>query len=436
MDNKYIVGIDPDIASGEVNTHEEGSGEGGGSHGGSSGGGVKSIRVFDADKFIANLENLKKKLRKTYVESEAAGATIYRYIDYASLMSVAQNSIIEVSIKDSEFTVHDVPEDILLEHEFIVSGTEVETDIIMVGDSRTICMFSGSGDESISGDVHDGIRVYAEWGCGYDFLVGALEEAEEFTTLVVWLGCNDAAQGGSFEGTYGALYDELLEEGKQIVLVNVGRTDDKYLAPGDEGYVNSNMIAYNEQMESWASGKEGVTFVNAYKPSINWQLNHEDGIHYTPRPTIGIWQLIKSCIPANAILRSKKKRSVKKSKPILKLDDPNGASGGSTEDSEGDEEGSGSGGSGGGGGSGSGTKSIKEIDADDFINYMEEAKKEFRKTYVESETAGATLFRYVDFAHLKDIIEKSTKDVKMSDDEFTVDEVPKEILLEHTFDIN
>lgn len=439
MDKKYILGIDPDIANGEVDTHADDSEEGGGSSGGSSGGGTKTIRVFDADKFIANLEALKKKLRKTYVESEVAGATIYRYIDYASLMSIAQNSIIEVSIKDSEFTVHETPEDILLEHEFIVSGSEVESDIVMVGDSRTICMFSSDSEETISGEVHDGIRVYAGWGEGYDFLVESLEAAEEFTTLVVWLGCNDAAKGGSFAGTYGALYDSLLEEGKQIVIANVGRTDDKYLAPGDEGYVNSNMIAYNEQIAAWASEKEGVTFVDAYKASINWQLNKEDGIHYTPRPTTGIWQLITSCIPASTVAGPKKRMKSKISKPILQMDDPNGASGGPTNnDDEGEdgESGSGDGEGDDSGSSGSEQKSIKVIDADTFINSMEEFKKEFRKTYVESDVAGATLFRYIDFAHLMDILQKSSNDVQMSDDEFTIDDVPKEMLLEHTFDIN
>ena len=155
-------------------------------------------------------------------------------------------------------------------------------------------MFSESGDSPIDGESYDGVKVYASWGEGFDYFQSVLESlGGEFDTLAVWLGCNDAANGGSFSETYGQVYDELIEDDKKIVIFNVGRTEDQYLVPGDEGYANANMIAYNESMESWANERDNVTYINAYSESLGWALNSEDGIHYRPRPTTNIWDFIK-----------------------------------------------------------------------------------------------------------------------------------------------
>ena len=166
--------------------------------------------------------------------------------------------------------------------------------VVFIGDSRTVCMFSDSGESTINGDMQDDIKIYAGWGQGYNFMTNAVASAGEFETLAVWLGCNDAAQGKSFTDDYAPYYENLLAQGKKIVLFNVGRTEDKYLVSGDEGYKNSNMVAYNATMEAWAKGRDGVTYVDMYSKSSAWQLNTSDGIHYGPRPTTSIWNICKS----------------------------------------------------------------------------------------------------------------------------------------------
>ncbi len=172
---------------------------------------------------------------------------------------------------------------------------EPEThEIIFVGDSRTVCMFSSTGSATISGDKHDDIRVYAKWGADYSYLVSAVSSAGDFDVLAIWLGCNDAAQGKKFLNDYAGYLEVLLAQGKQIVIFNVGRTEDDYLKAGDEGYVNPNMIAFNDSIYSWAHGRGNVQYVDIYPKSLSWALNTSDGIHYAPRPTTGIWNTLKA----------------------------------------------------------------------------------------------------------------------------------------------
>ncbi len=68
---------------------------------------AKVIRVIDAEKFVNNLKKRKRKLRCTYVESKKKGARIFRYIDYASLMKILSESLIEVSVEEIE--IEEVP---------------------------------------------------------------------------------------------------------------------------------------------------------------------------------------------------------------------------------------------------------------------------------------------------------------------------------------
>jgi hypothetical protein len=85
---------------------------------------AKTIKVIDAEKFVNNLKKRKRKLRCTYTQSKKKGARIFRYIDYANLMKVLCDSLIEVSIEDIE--VEDVPK--TLYHNFEVEKYEVDPD--------------------------------------------------------------------------------------------------------------------------------------------------------------------------------------------------------------------------------------------------------------------------------------------------------------------
>ncbi len=164
--------------------------------------------------------------------------------------------------------------------------------ILFIGDSRTVCCLKSDGG-TVHNEVHDGVTVYAAWGLGYDFMRSSIAEyGDDYGTLAVWLGCNDAAKGKSFYDDYAGFYEELLAQGKKIILFNVGRTDDDCLAPGDEGYCDYNMVEYNKTMSSWAQNRAGVTYVDVYSMSQNWLLNDEDGIHYWPRPTQDIWNTL------------------------------------------------------------------------------------------------------------------------------------------------
>lgn len=296
------VGVDTDIGGNSSNNSSGGNsnGSGGSSSGGggsASGSGENELLLIDATTFKESLEIIKNKLRATYVESKGKGAHIFKYLDYESFLYALENSIIKVRINNIH--VEDVPA--TLEHTFDIehyhASSTKKGNMVFVGDSRTICMFSATGDNTIQGEDRDGIKVYAGWGEGFNFLESAVASAGEFKTLITWIGCNDAGNGVSFSETYGPFYESLLEEDKNIVLFSVGRTDDRFLAEWDEGYANSNMISFNNEMMSWSEEHENVTYVDAYAESWSWKLNPSDGIHYTPRPTTSVWEFIKKHIP-------------------------------------------------------------------------------------------------------------------------------------------
>ncbi len=162
--------------------------------------------------------------------------------------------------------------------------------ILFVGDSRTIDMFADS-DETVWGQSHDDITVYAGHGMGFDFMQGAINDCghENFDTLVTWMGANDR---GDFS-IYRSYYDELIGEGKTIIVCTVGPTQDDDLAEWDHpDYENSNMTKYNSELQKWAS-QNGVKVIDLYSYiSSNVQIDPADGIHYTPRPTTSIWAYI------------------------------------------------------------------------------------------------------------------------------------------------
>ncbi len=171
--------------------------------------------------------------------------------------------------------------------------------ILFCGDSRSVDMFSESADE-IRNEIHDGIPVYCKNGCQFEYMVDAVNEygIDNFDTLVSWMGCNNF---GNFS-KYGPYYDQLLAQGKQLVLCTVGPTVDECLLD-DEDYLyypNSNQINFNNSLRAWANGKD-VKIIDMYS-NIENSLNNSgginivptDGIHYLPQPTTELWSYILS----------------------------------------------------------------------------------------------------------------------------------------------
>ena len=165
--------------------------------------------------------------------------------------------------------------------------------ILFTGDSRTVDMFSEDASE-IRGDVYNGIPVYCRNGAKFEYMVGAIDEygIDNFDTLVSWMGCNDF---GNFS-QYGPYYDQLLAQGKQIVVCTVGPTVDECLLDDMDWYYypNSNQINYNNSLKAWANSK-GVKVIDLYSyisNSTTITVVPTDGIHYLPQPTTELWNLI------------------------------------------------------------------------------------------------------------------------------------------------
>jgi hypothetical protein len=164
--------------------------------------------------------------------------------------------------------------------------------IFFVGDSRTVDMFDGNVSE-----VYDlnagGIRVFARDGCHCAYLTDVLgsHSMDEFDTLVSWLGCNDNNDAALYE----QVYQNLLNQGKQVVICTVGPTNDAFLS-GDfdtANYPDAKMVAFNQEITSWASS-HGVKVIDLYTfVKGNIEIS-PDGIHYNPKPTTAIWNYILS----------------------------------------------------------------------------------------------------------------------------------------------
>ncbi|MCR5342007.1 MAG: hypothetical protein K6E70_01415 [Butyrivibrio sp.] len=164
--------------------------------------------------------------------------------------------------------------------------------IFFVGDSRTVDMFDGNVSEVYDLNV-GGIRVFARDGCHCAYLTDVLgsHSLDEFDTLVSWLGCNDNNDAALYE----QVYQNLLNQGKQVVICTVGPTNDAFLN-GDfdtANYPDAKMVAFNQEITSWASS-HGVKVIDLYTfVKGNIEIS-PDGIHYNPKPTTAIWNYILS----------------------------------------------------------------------------------------------------------------------------------------------
>ena len=160
--------------------------------------------------------------------------------------------------------------------------------IFFIGDSRTVDIFDGEGYEIY--DLNQGgVRVFAENGKGYDYLVEILGRYDsEYDTVVTWLGCNDHYNIEQYK-TY---YEGLLARGINLVICNVGPTANECLDEWDSTrYRNEDMAAFNQQITAWANA-HGVKVIDMYSyVYANLQID-SDGIHYSPKPNSSEWSFI------------------------------------------------------------------------------------------------------------------------------------------------
>ena len=165
--------------------------------------------------------------------------------------------------------------------------------IIFTGDSRTVDMFYSDRNE-IWGEAFDGIPVYCRDACQSDYMINAVNSygMDNFDTLVTWMGCNDY---GNFS-PYESFYNNLLQQGKNIVVCTVGPTDNNTLANDfdREYYTNERQVAYNSSLISWANSNNAkiIDLYTYISGNGNLYINPEDGIHYMPQPTTEIWNYI------------------------------------------------------------------------------------------------------------------------------------------------
>jgi hypothetical protein len=143
------------------------------------------------------------------------------------------------------------------------------------------------------------MSVYCQNSCDFSFLVEVVDEygVDNFDTLVSWMGCNDR---GDFS-QYGPYYDQLIAQGKKVVVCTVGPTQDEYLNKGNGdsiNYVDANQVKYNDALKAWAKG-QGVKVIDLYtfiSKSKTITISTEDGIHYFPQPTTELWSYVLSSL--------------------------------------------------------------------------------------------------------------------------------------------
>ena len=160
--------------------------------------------------------------------------------------------------------------------------------IFFIGDSRTVDIFDGEGYEIY--DLNQGgVRVFAENGKGYDYLVEILGRYDsEYDTVVTWLGCNDHYNIEQYK-TY---YEGLLARGINLVICNVGPTANECLDEWDSTrYRNEDMAAFNQQITAWANA-HGVKVIDMYSYVYSNLQIDSDGIHYSPKPNSSEWSFI------------------------------------------------------------------------------------------------------------------------------------------------
>lgn len=165
--------------------------------------------------------------------------------------------------------------------------------MLFIGDSRTVDIFTGERDK-ILGEMYDNISVYCMDGAQFKFMTDSIDSVglDGFDTLVSWMGCNEF---GDFS-QYGPYYDELLGNGKQLVVCTVGPTKDDCLLDDLDYlyYPNANQIAYNNSLKEWAGGA-GVRVIDLYTfidATDTIYQDPKDGIHYLPKPNPELWNHI------------------------------------------------------------------------------------------------------------------------------------------------
>ncbi|WP_044913174.1 SGNH/GDSL hydrolase family protein [Butyrivibrio sp. WCE2006] len=164
--------------------------------------------------------------------------------------------------------------------------------IFFIGDSRTVDMFDKDATEIFDYKAGD-IRVFARDGCVCTYMYDVMNQygADEFDTVVSWLGCNDNKDVDSYK----IIYEEILSKGKKLVICTVGPTADEYLS-GDwdvTNYPNQYIISFNQKITEWA-GSHGIKVIDLYSYVSNNIEISQDGIHYNPKPTTAIWNHILS----------------------------------------------------------------------------------------------------------------------------------------------
>ena len=164
--------------------------------------------------------------------------------------------------------------------------------IIFIGDSRTVDIFDSQGYEVYDKNVN-GVRVFAENGKGYDYMMIMINRFDgSYETVVTWLGCNDH---GNIE-KYKKAYQDLLDKGINLVICNVGPTVDENLDEGDSvNYPNRNMVSFNEQIGAWASEHQ-VKVIDMYSYVNSHMTVDPDGIHFSPKEDMSIWNYIMNSL--------------------------------------------------------------------------------------------------------------------------------------------
>ncbi len=167
--------------------------------------------------------------------------------------------------------------------------------ILFVGDSRTVDMFD-AGAEMLDALNAGGITVFCRNGGSYGYFASTVDSygIDNFDTLVTWMGCNDRGNFSEYEG----YYNNLLAQGKNVVVCTVGPTADEYLVGEYDQtyYVNSLMVAYNNSLVNWANSN-GIKVIDMYSylsSTADVYLDPADGIHFQPQPTTGVWNYIVS----------------------------------------------------------------------------------------------------------------------------------------------
>lgn len=164
--------------------------------------------------------------------------------------------------------------------------------ILYVGDSRSVDLFDQYAEE-VRAANYNGITVYCKNACQLSYMEGAVGEVgmDGFDTLVSWMGCNDYGNFAKYE----PFYNNILAQGKKLIVCTVGPTDDNCLDEEDRYYYdNARELEYNAALVSWANSN-GVKVIDLYSYITSHDsvyVDPADGIHYQPQPTTELWSVI------------------------------------------------------------------------------------------------------------------------------------------------